>query len=185
MKQATSWGAVLASLAIVGCSAGEHGSSSADLAFVDERTIEGRADLFIDPAISWRPMAGEQLASLGGSAEGAIPVTVEVYEGVAVAWIRNEAATRTRADIVGLFRVVEHATPTRDEVRRGGEGESVLYVPMISLEGALGDETPTGLRLDPSGDIALVDWIDRSRFPPEEDLSLWRELGASHPGCLE
>lgn len=186
MKKATGWGAALAGLAIAGCSAGDPGSAGADLAYVDEASIESRGDLFIDPTISWRPMTETQLGLLGGAVDGAIPVTVEVFEGVAVAWIRTEAAdaTRSREDIVGLFRVVEHATATRDETYR--EGEEVVYTPPETFGGQLEGDTQTGLHVtNPEGDVALIDWIDLSRFPPEDDAALWRELGESHPGCLE
>lgn len=178
---------VLGGLAMLGCGTGDTlGGAGVDLAWVDEATIEGRSDLYIDPSISWRPMT---LAQLGGDGISAIPVDVEVFGGVAVAWIRREGvqeAPRTRADIVALFRVVEHATPASDETYREGDGP--VYVPPTRFAGTIeaGDDAASRVDLDlpVAGRYALVEFFDRSRFPPQQDIELWRELNENHPGCL-
>lgn len=193
MKKSTWFSSAVAGLALLGCSsAGEPGRTGADLAFVAEGTIEGRADLFIDPSVSWRPMTLEQL---GIDESRAIPVEVDVYGGVAVAWIRRDETTeslRTRADIVALYRVldrVEHVTPIAgDELDREGEEDGPLYVPgddetsslpRLEREDVL--QTP-GVEHVPF-DYVLIDWTDLSRIPEAHEAELWRELQENHPGC--
>jgi len=145
------WGMALAGLALLGCGTGaEPGRTAADLAYVEESTVEGRADLYIDPSVSWRPMT---LAQLDDSAS-AIPVEVDIYGGVAVAWIRREGATayeRRRSDIVGLFRVLDHVdapVPPRDEVRREGDGpvyiEEDRFAGTVNAGAWSGRPTPKG-----------------------------------------
>lgn len=182
MKKTTWWGAALAGLAMAGCGAADPGSAGADLAYVEESSIEGRGDLFLDPTISWRPMTEAQL----GDTSSAIPVEVQVYGGVAVVWVRNGTPDelRTRADIVALFRVLDHVTPALDETYRG---DGPVYVPPDLLAGSVDtDIDQTGLHLEGTdlADYALIDFIDLSRIPPEEDIALWSELNSSHPGCL-
>lgn len=192
MKKTTLWAGCLAVLGsgLVGCAGAEPGRTGADLAYVAESTIEARADLYIDPSSSWRPVTADQL---GVDVTQAIPVTVDVYGGVAVAWIRRDgaegdAASRRREDIVALYRVLGHVegiTPISDELDRESVGP--IYVP--------GDE-PSAAQIDPSllseqpsvdfGELtnfALIDWIDLSSLPTWREAALWRELQENHPGC--
>ena len=188
MKKTTWFGTALAALALLGCgNGGDAGRTGADLAYVDETTIEGRADLFLDPSVSWRPQTLEQL---GVEESEVIPVEVEIYGGVAVAFRRHEGGDvlRTRDDIVALYRVldrVENITPISDELDRG-EDEGPLYVP--------GDEPATIGTIDRDVteeprfgnvdfDFALIDWIDVSRLPTPDAFELWQELRENHPGC--
>jgi hypothetical protein len=190
MTKATWWGAALAGLALLGCgSTGEPGSAGADLAYVGESDLEARNDLFIDPSVSWRPMT---LAQLGGESATAIPVEVDIYGGVAVAWIRDvnvsgEVApeARRRSDIVALYRVLEHVTPVLDETVRetpevitpGGPSYAASVDEAIDLR----QELPEADRNDT--DLVLIDWIDLSGIPPQQDYQLWEELQENHPGC--
>lgn len=183
------WGMAVAGLALLGCGTGaEPGRTAADLAYVEESTVEGRADLYIDPSVSWRPMT---LAQLDGSAS-AIPVEVDIYGGVAVAWIRREGATayeRRRSDIVGLFRVLDHVdapVPPRDEVRR--EGDDPVYIEedrfagTVNAGGLVRQADTEGL-LPGLAHYVLVDWTDLSHLPDAEQAQLWEELRQNHPGC--
>jgi len=172
-------------LAMAGCgTSGDPSVAGADLVYVEEASIEGRGDLFLDPSISWRPMTAEQL----GDTSSAIPVDVDVYGGVAVAWVRNGVPDelRTRADIVGLFRVLEHVTPAQDETHT--DGGEVVYVPVDQVAGVIeGDFRQTDLTIEgqPLREYVLIDFLDLSRIPGEEDIRLWSELSENHPGCFE
>lgn len=190
MKKMTLWGTAIAGLALLGCSSsGEPGRSGADLAYVAESTIEDRSDLYIDPSVSWRPVTADQLE---GGVESAIPVEVDIYGGVAVAWIRHDGVDtveRRREDIVALYRVYDHlegVTPTSDELDR--EPGAPVYVP--GTEAGLAQIDPSIAQADPIGDLGhltnfvLIDWLDLSRIPPGiRDAELWRELQENHPGC--
>jgi hypothetical protein len=183
MKKSTLWAGAIGGLALLGCgTAGD--PASADLAYVDESSLESRADLYIDSSVSWRPMTADQL----GNVENAIPVEVEILGGVAVAWIRHDGATsRTRADIVALYRVYERvdATPILDEIDREEGGP--IYVPTERFGGTArpGIENPggdLGALVTDSG-FVLIDWTDISNVPPSQDVELWNELNDAHPGC--
>ncbi|MDQ3034997.1 MAG: hypothetical protein M3Y87_21500 [Myxococcota bacterium] len=189
MRKTTLWGTAIAGLALLGCSTGtEPGSAGADLAYVAESTIEDRADLFIDPASSWRPVTADQLQN---GVESAIPVEIEIFEGVAVAWMRrdgSEAAERRAGDIVALYRVHDHVTgitPISDELDREDGGP--VYVPgddggLAQIDVDLAAEAPAG-NFDHVIDFALIDWLDLSRFVDGREAELWRELRENHPGC--
>ncbi|AKF09346.1 hypothetical protein [Sandaracinus amylolyticus] len=187
MKKTTWFGTALAGLALLGCAgSGDVGRTGADLAYVDETTIEGRSDLFLDPSVSWRPQTLEQL---GADESTVIPVDVEIYGGVAVAFRRYPGsldAARTREDIVALFRVVErveHITPTAGEVDETGE-DGPVYVPGEPTTGlgTLDRNVIEQPRVD-GFDFALVDWIDVSHLPTPDAYELWQELRENHPGC--
>lgn len=189
MKKTTWWGSAIAGLALLGCGTADPGSSGADLAYVDESSLESRGDLYIDPSISWRPGTLEQL---GTDATRAIPVEVEIFDGVAVAWMRHDGVlldSRTRADIVSLYRVYERATVISDEIVRD-EGAPVVYTPGTGVVGSLdsryeGSQAGAEPNLYVELELVLIDWFDRSRIPGQDDVELWRELEDSHPGCLE
>ncbi|UJR87208.1 hypothetical protein [Sandaracinus amylolyticus] len=188
MKKTTWFGTALTALALLGCSgSGDAGRTGADLAYVDETTIEGRSDLFLDIAASWRPQTLEQL---GVEESTVIPVDVEIYGGVAVAFRRYEGsleAARTRADIVALYRVyerVEQITPTIGEVDQTPGDDGPVYIP--------GDDTVDLGTVDRdvleqprvgNFDFALIDWIDVSHLPTPDAYELWQELRENHPGC--
>lgn len=189
MKKTTLWGTAIAGLALLGCgTGGEPGSAGADLAYVEESTLESRTDLFIDPAASWRPVTADQLA---GGATTAIPVEIDIYGGVAVAWLRGEGsdpAARRAEDIVALYRVhdrLEGVTPVSDELDR--ENPGVVYVPgddsgLAQIDLDLGAEAPLG-NVGDLIDYVLIDWTDLSRIVEGREAELWRELRENHPGC--
>ena len=188
MNKRIGWTTALAGLTFMAC-APDAGAVRADLAYVDESGLEARTDLFIDPTVSWRPQTRE---ALGGSAH-AIPVTIEISEGVAVAFLRDESApgaAHVEGDIVAVFRVldrVEGATPIRDDQLSGTAGP--VYVPGGGTFGGTvdGRHSPgsgnPGKYLGTPGYFVLIDWVDQSNIPPQDDVELWREIHESHPGC--
>ncbi len=169
--------ALLVVSALMGCGTGDAGRSSETLSWVDEASLEGRGDLYIDPTVSWRPSI--TLADR----PSAIRVEVEVFDNVAVAW-NADSHTRVRRDIVGLFRVLDSATvtPIIDETYR--EGEEPVYTP--GTDGIPQARVPLGAdSVAPRARLVLIDFFELSNFPGREQLELFEELAESHPGCLE
>lgn len=178
----------LAGLALSACGQ-DVGGSAAALEWVDEAAVEQRADLYVDPAVSFRPATLDAL----GHSPTAVPVTIDVSGGVAVAFLRDEAApagTHATGDVVAVYRVLdrlEGATPIRND-QLDGSGAPIV-VPGESTFGGTIDhggspDGPEGDKyLGTPGNFVLIDWTDRSNIPPQDDVELWRELHESHPGC--
>ncbi|GAB4211542.1 MAG: hypothetical protein OHK0013_33370 [Sandaracinaceae bacterium] len=175
---------------LTGCGSSD-GVVTADLEYVDS-SIVSRHDLFLDPTLDNRPMT---IAQLGGERASAIPVDIEIFGRVAVAWRRSELGVelpRNADNLVSLWRVHDvadgsglvGATPIAGELERGPDyqpGDSDLpRVDGVDIERP-GDRVATG----EEGLYILIDWIDRASIPSEEDLELARELAERHPGCLE
>jgi hypothetical protein len=175
---------------LAGCGTSD-GVVTADLAYVDS-SIVSRHDLFLDPTIASRPLT---LAQLGGERASAIAVDVEIFGNVAVAWRRSElglALPRDASNLVSLWRVhdvvdgtgLAGATPIVGELEDGPDyrpGDT----PLPRVEGVNIERPGDRVSTSEDGLYILVDWIDRSSLPSDEDLELARMLGERHPGCLE
>lgn len=166
-----------------GCTA-DVGPATSGLAYVSTDVGE-RADLFIDRSVGERPLT---LAQLGLSAPTAqtIPVEVEVFGEVAVAWNRHEGEIlRNRANIVGLYHVVDRVEIS-GEVDQNDDGPvyvDVTETPVLTQEAAR--ELGGSVASVPSW--YLVNWENRlealERFRDSIDESLVRALLTAHPGC--
>ena len=171
-------GAVTVALALVGCGAVEPAGSTVEL--VETASLDGRTDLYIDPAASsWRPAT---LAELGDSPT-AVAVELEVLDGVVVAWVRDDvaAADRTRADIVAIFRAEPvNATPAQDSTRPDGTGGTIRVPGGNALPGSF-DSPYTGLI--GFQHVVRIRWVDVGVLPPQEDVELWNQISRAHPGC--
>jgi hypothetical protein len=187
-----SWKVMAVGLGLAALGAGcgtSDGVVTADLEYVDS-SIVSRHDLFLDPTVDSRPMT---IAQLGGERASAIPVDVEIFGNVAVAWRRGVAELPRNADnLISLWRVhdvvdgtsIVNAETIERELETGPDyvpGETDLpRVDGVNIE-APGDRIAT----QEDGVYVLIDWIDRAGIPAEEDLELARELAERHPGCLE
>lgn len=180
MTRATLVGVVLAMGAMLGgCGSAGTGESGAYLV----TGLEDRTDLFVAPGYETRPMTLDQLGAEG--AVGAIAVDVEIYADIAVAFARDEsgAAEYTRANIVGLWRVLDSGIVIEtidDELENAPPGPT--YVPGGSIgrinEG--GFERPN---VTDSPEFDLVDFSDLVDTSIFEDARLWHDLNEAHPGC--
>lgn len=189
-----SWKIMAVGLGIAALGAGcgtSDGVVAADLEYVDS-SIVSRQDLFLDPTIDSRPMT---LVQLGGERASAIPVDVEVFGNVAVAWRRSlegQVALPRNADtLVSLWRVhdvvdgtsIANAETIDAELENGPD-----YVPgdtsLPRVDGVNIERPGDRIATEEDGVYILIDWIDRVGIPAEEDLELARELAERHPGCL-
>lgn len=183
MTRANMVGVVLAmgTVLSVGCGSAETGEAGAYLV----SGLGDRTDLFLAPGLDTRPMT---LAQLGEENAGiAIAVDVEVYDEIAVAFARNElgGVDYTRANIVGLWRVLDRDVTNVEAI--DGELENTpdgpIYVPGSSL-GRINPEglgSTTGITDAPQFDLVdFSDLVDTSVF---EDAALWSHLNQAHPGC--
>ncbi len=167
--------------AACGADVGEHGTRLV----IDEAQVTSDV-LYMLPDVSQVPFTAIELEEQGIDASEAIPVRVEVFDSMAVAWFAPDGEARIGGDwIIALWSVErvpvsgETAADT-PEVRQPGEAFEAADVNVdtrpdydIQVE-----QVPNH-----AGAVAIVDFLDRLGTPAELDLV--EELIAFHPGCLE
>lgn len=151
-------------LALAGCVS--EGTSSSEVALVPEGAL-ARTDLVLDPSIAAHPMLASDVRAQGLRA---IPIEVEVFGEVAVAWERYDGAPvlRTRQDMVALWRVVDRVPASQVT-----EPERPTIVDVAE---DLGTEVEVGNYLE-------LDLENRLELPETFDPELWEALRAVHPVC--
>lgn len=172
-------------VAACGAEVGDVGSS---LTMVDMDTMTAQ-DLYMASDVSLTPLTEAQLAARGLEPSEAIPVRVEIFEEVAVAWFApNGEAQIGRDSIVALWEVVDRhpisneteAGTTPDLVHENGVIESsIVLADQTSLDVQQTDLTP----LHPGAVQVIIDFADR--VGTEQAYRLMERLSNSHPGCLE
>ena len=175
----------LAGALMVACGA-DVGESGTRLV-VDEARVTTDT-LYMLPDVSQVPFTLAELDAQGIDAAEAIPVRVEVFETVAVAWFAPDGVARIGGDwIIALWSV--ERVPVSDETARGDAPE-VRQPGGTFYEGAdiNFDARPSyDIQLsgvpDHAGAVAIIDFLDRLGTAAE--LSLVEELITHHPGCLE
>ena len=152
-------------LALAGCVS--EGTSSSEVALVPEGAL-ARTDLVLDETVAAHPLLASDTRAQGIRA---IPIEVEVFGEVAVAWERYEGApvVRTRQDMVALWRVVDRVPASQVT-----EPEQPAVVDLGVVE--------TGNELE-VGDFLELDLDNRLQLPEEFDPQLWEALRAVHPIC--
>lgn len=178
--------ALLVVLALVGaaaCSA-DVGDRGDTLRAIDEQAMTSQL-LYLLPDVSPFPMTAVDLDASGEDAATAIPVRVEVFEDLAVAWFAPAGIARVdRQGIVALWRV-ENRTPIAGELENNAEtgvvnpGIAPIFVgDRLSSADML--ETQT-IPLD-GVEQTILDFFDI--LNTQEEVAALIRLGGYHPGCL-
>lgn len=156
-------------LALAGCVS--EGTSSSEVALVPEGAL-ARTDLVLDETVAAHPLLASDTRAQGIRA---IPIVVEVFGEVAVAWERYEGApvVRTRQDMVALWRVVDRVPASQVT-----EPEQPTVVGLGVDVGVV--DVGNDLEL---GDYLELDLENRLQLPEEFDPQLWEALRAVHPIC--
>lgn len=171
---------------LAGCAA-DVGEGGAPLVRVDRGTISAQI-LFMAPELSEMPLTAVELEELGVDESEAIPVRVEIFDTVAVAWFAPDGeALIDREAIVALWRV----RPMSGEVETEGSYD-VTEPPTIDATGYVRSDTQTIDGLDSAQEVEstpydaveerIIEFFDRAGTP--EEFEMIREIGAYHPGCL-
>jgi hypothetical protein len=152
-------------LALAGCAS--EGTSSSEVALVPEGAL-ARTDLVLDETVAAHPLLASDARAQGIRA---IPIEVEVFGEVAVAWERYEGAPviRTREDMVALWRVVDRVPASQ-----------VTEPEQPTIVDVGGVDVGNDLEL---GDYLELDLENRLQLPEEFDPQLWEALRAVHPIC--
>lgn len=174
--------AAAALLAACGADVGEAGTRLV----VDEAVVTGEV-LYVLPDVSQVPFTAHELEVLGIDESEAIPVRVEVFEDIAVAWFAPDGEARIGRDwIVALWRV--QRTPVDGELA-GSEAPTVSPSGTVSGEVDpttivdMGDTYEIELRpeVQNSAEMTIIEFWDRLGTPDE--ISMLEELYQHHPGC--
>ena len=175
-------------LGAVGC-ATDVGERTDTLRAVDESALTTQL-LFMQPELSPFPMTAAELDERGTDRAEAVPVAIEVYDTVAVAWFAPDGEPIIGRDtIVALWSVVERAQPAAGTVREDElitvvePGDVTIFVDLAESN-TLEDEVQhprTELPLDAVG-RTIIDFWDRLGSP--EELAMLSILQDAHPGCL-
>lgn len=152
-------------LALAGCVS--EGTSSSEVALVPEGAL-ARTDLVLDETVAAHPLLASDARAQGIRA---IPIEVEVFGEVAVAWERYDGApvVRTRKDMVALWRVVDRVPASQVTEP---EQPTIVDVGVVDV----GNELELG-------DYLELDLENRLQLPEEFDPQLWEALRAVHPIC--
>jgi hypothetical protein len=152
-------------LALAGCAS--EGTSSSEVALVPEGAL-ARTDLVLDETVAAHPLLASDARAQGIRA---IPIEVEVFGEVAVAWERYEGAPviRTREDMVALWRVVDRVPASQVTEP---EQPTIVDVGVVDVGNDL-----------ELGDYFELDLENRLQLPEEFDPQLWEALRAVHPIC--
>ena len=181
---------MLAAMAAVGMMAGcasDVGDESAHLVRVDAGAMMGQ-QLFMVPELSAVPLTRVELEAQGVDEAEAIPVRVEIFESIAVAWFAPGGEALIGRDmIVALWRVQPIAGEVAsdapyDVTEPPALVESVAFVQDSS--NATNEVDPSQVTATPYDAVAdrIIDFFDRAGTPDE--LAIIEELGGYHPGCL-
>ncbi|HJL15519.1 MAG TPA: hypothetical protein RMH99_07690 [Sandaracinaceae bacterium LLY-WYZ-13_1] len=186
---------VAASMMLAGC-ASDVSDSGAPLTRVDRDAMMSQL-LYLAPEHAARPLTASELEDRGVDRREAVPVRVEVFEDIAVAWFAPDGeAIIGRDTIVSLWYVVEpeNVETIANEVEGGG-GYDVTEPPTVDatdyvLDGPV-TTTATTTEIereqlevtpyDPTRE-RIIEFFDRVGTP--EELLIVEELGGYHPGCL-
>jgi len=186
---------MLAAMAAVGLLAGcasDVGERGAGLHRVDQAAMMSQV-LYVAPDVSDVPLTAVELEEQGLDPVEAVPVRVEIFENIAVAWFAPDGqALIGREFIVSLWRVVERE-PIAGEVAPGEEydvteppsADGVAYLrPDEGAYASAADVDPEQVEPTPYDFAAeaIIEFFDRAGTP--EELAIIEELGGYHPGCL-
>ena len=176
---------LLVALALVGaaaCSA-DVGDRGDTLRAIDEQAMTSQL-LYLLPDVSPFPMNAADLAASGEDTTSAIPIRVEVFDDIAVAWFAPGGAARVnRQGIVALWRV-ENRTPIAGELENNPEtgvvnpGIAPIFVgDQLSSEAIVTQTIPVD-----EVQQTILDFFDI--LNTQEEVGALIRLGLYHPGCL-
>ena len=162
------------------------GTGAAELTLVDPDVMTSQ-QLYLATDVSSIPMTQEQLLELGIDEVDTIPVRVEIFDTVAVAWFAPDGEAQIGRDFIVALWPVEGRTPISGETRPGEDPgvtqpNGVIAAPGTSIETEASIAEPQ-LTLDDGITAVIMDFYDRVGTP--EMWLLLQELQGAHPGCLE
>ena len=175
---------VLAALMAAACSA-DVTSSDGLLAEVDETAVTDQLLYMHD--MSPVPLTENDLVTYGIERTDAIPVRVEVFDTVAVAWFAPEGeAIIDRDYIVALWEVVDRGTPLNDETYSPAQPPEVInpgeiVVGTYPVHRELGVDVEVGQIDQGAPSVAIIDWHNKAGT--QEELRMMRLLQSHHTGC--
>jgi len=178
------WGAMGASLLLVGCATQvDVGEAEAGLVLVRKADYAGHVR-YIDDSVSVRPMTAEEL----GDTRSATPVEVRFYDDVAIAWYapNGVAETGDPRNVIRVWHIEDHVAIDSDDVAPGDDTHETTAP---GAPPSFRDQTP-GFSV---GDTAGVDAkipLDFGKYLPFARLDWllaieeWQNgVPGFHPGC--
>ncbi len=180
---------MLALSGLTACSAdvGERGDT---LRAVDEQAMVSQL-LYMRLDVSPFPMTAADLEASGEDATLAVPIRVEVFDEIAVAWFAPGGVARVnRSGIIAVWRV-ENRTPTGGEL--DNDAEIGLVVPG-GVDIFLGDPLTANPSIarpeaNQTSDLprevvvrAIIDFFDI--LNTQDEARIIATIGGYHPGCL-
>lgn len=178
----------IVALGATACAADVTSSETGLVAAVDEGAVTGQLLYMHD--VSAMPLTAEDLTELGIDESDALPVRVEILDGVAVAWFAPEGeALYGQENIVALWEVLDRAepqdvTPIYNETHPNDPSPTVVPHRVTGTyhpEAEIGVEQDVGtLPMNPVGE-AIIDWYNKVGSPDE--LQYLQLLQTQHTGC--
>lgn len=165
----------------------------ADIGEVGTRLVVDEAQvtsdlLYMLPEVSQVPFTALELEEQGIDRSQAIPIRVEIFESIAVAWFAPEGEARIGRDwIVALWNM--ERVPVSDETYSSGEPEvNVPGTTYVDADAALDRRLGYDIELSQivgvsAAEATIIEFLDRLGTPDE--LAAIQELVSAHPGCLE
>jgi len=184
---------LIATLALAGlaaCSA-DVGSRGDTLRAVDEGAMTSQL-LYLRTDLSPFPMTAADLAASGQDATLAIPVRVEVFDTMAVAWFAPGGEARVNRDGIMAIWDVAQRTPIAGELDNNAEigvvepGDAPIFIGDLDVGGL---DPSVAIPTEQIGELptdgvarTILDFYDI--LSTEQEAAFLARLGALHPGCL-
>jgi hypothetical protein len=181
------YGILFAALSLIGCAA-DVGDRSASLRRIDESAMISQV-LYVVPS-SEVPLTAAQLDEQNVERTLAIPVRVEIFDDVAVAWYAPDGvALIGRDNVIALWQVVQ-----REYIDDELAPEEVVEAqdPTVELAGATLDNAVTAPGTFAS-EIEITDWEQPiedtiihfvDQIGSYEEAWMMAQVAEGHPGCL-
>lgn len=181
---------VLALVGAAACSA-DVGERSDTLRAIDEQAMTSQL-LYMRLDLSPFPMTAADLDASGTDATLAIPVRIEIFDEIAVAWFAPGGAARVNSDGIIAVWTVENRVPIDGELNNAEIGVVVpggagifLTNPHLSATTAPArpdtEQVTTAIPIDERV-RTIVDFFDV--LNSIDHAAIVAQLGGFHPGCL-
>ncbi|MBN4049488.1 hypothetical protein JYT86_00350 [bacterium AH-315-N03] len=183
---------VVVLLALVGACTADVGERTDTLRAIDEQAMTSQL-LFLRPDISPFPMTSLELEESGTDVTLAIPIRVEVFEELAVAWFAPGGVARVTRDGVIAVWEVENYVPLSGELNNNaevglvvaGDAPVFLYDPREASSSVprAPSEQITGLEASSNLRDTILDFYNI--LTNDRQATIFAQIGGFHPGCLD
>lgn len=172
---------------LVGACSADTGTTSTPSLLAEVNETRLTSELLYMHDMSPVPLTENDLQAHGIDRMDAIPVRVEVFDEIAVAWFAPDGEAIVSTDnIVALWDVIERGTPVENETYIPHQPETVIIPGEIvvgnhNVEEEFGINVDIGVDVTTAPEVALMDWYNL--VGTQDELRALRLMELHHEGC--